>query len=74
MKNQLDSLMSGTATALSAAEGRAAEVVSAIDQQAPMGARAQPLDNDNTKQIDPFLKYQNRFFRYCKRKNDGNLW
>jgi hypothetical protein len=71
--NQLDGLMSGTATALSAAEGRGTEMVSAIDQQAPAAARAQPLDDDNTKQIDPFLKYQNGFFRYCKRKNNGNL-
>jgi hypothetical protein len=71
--NQLDGLISGTAMALSAAEGRATEVVLAIDQQAPARARVQPLDDDNTKQIDPFLKYQNGFFCYCKRKNDGNL-
>jgi hypothetical protein len=59
--NQLDGLISSTATALSAAEGRATEVVLAIDQQAPAGARVQPSDDDNTKQFDLFLKYQNGF-------------
>ncbi len=72
--NQLDGLMSGTTMALSGAEGQATEVVLAINQEAPAGVRAQPSDDNNTKQIDPFLKYQNRFLHYCKRKNKGNLW